>query len=400
MSPASKHPTYNYGHTRPTRVGGWVRTQTMPKTRGSLRSDAETTSQTATRRLPASLIHMNAVRHKLWHLAVPTRRREQQRPWQLLRRVPEGAKARHHFVQARVCRIARRDVDVLLGLALAAAWGASGLGLERDTRLPGSFVYALAEGGGVGSLCQVTSDDGEELVVEYWRLDLTKAARKVGAGPVFLRERAQDRETYEADPRQFWSVDHLVGAAVGTAGGMVERRLFDFKLANTEIRLAGGKWEPAEAGTDAITKSIVEFKLEHSKTGYSRYLDMAAVTATSRLPVADTIMAYCKAAGFKMLTSVQAGESDHTGLLGGESQLARAQRARHEPPAERAQQGSVHLGLSSLGDDEDRGSASVHVGAGDRTPHAGGRRRGAGGPRLGRSPYLRIITACSTLEPY
>ena len=30
----------------------------------------------------------------------------------------------------------------------------------------------------VGSLCQVVSDDGDELVVEYWRLDLTKAARK------------------------------------------------------------------------------------------------------------------------------------------------------------------------------------------------------------------------------
>jgi hypothetical protein len=57
---------------------------------------------------------------------------------------------------------------------------ASRFGLERDVRLPGSFVYALAEGGGVGSLCQVVSDDGEELVVEYWRLDLTKAARKVG----------------------------------------------------------------------------------------------------------------------------------------------------------------------------------------------------------------------------
>ena len=125
---------------------------------------------------------------------------------------------------------------------------ASRFGLERDVRLPGSFVYALAEGGGVGSLCQVVSDDGEELVVEYWRLDLTKAARKVGAGPVFLRERAPDRETYEADPRQFWSVDHLVGATVGSAGGLVERRLFDFKLANAEVRLAGGVWAPAEAG--------------------------------------------------------------------------------------------------------------------------------------------------------
>jgi len=60
-------------------------------------------------------------------------------------------------------------------------------------------------------------------------------------------------------------------------------------------------------GTEALTRSIVEFKLEHSKTGYSRYLDMAAVTATSDIRVADTIMAYCKAAGFKMITSVQAG---------------------------------------------------------------------------------------------
>ena len=60
-------------------------------------------------------------------------------------------------------------------------------------------------------------------------------------------------------------------------------------------------------GADVLTKSIVEFKLEHSKTGYSRYLDMAAVTATSGLPVASTIMSYCKAAGFRMVTSVQAG---------------------------------------------------------------------------------------------
>ena len=60
-------------------------------------------------------------------------------------------------------------------------------------------------------------------------------------------------------------------------------------------------------GTDELTKSVVEFKLEHSKTGFSRYLNMAAVTATSGLRVADTIMAYCRAAEFKMITTVQAG---------------------------------------------------------------------------------------------
>ena len=134
---------------------------------------------------------------------------------------------------------------------------ASHFALERDVRLAGSFVYALAEGGGVGSLCQVASDDGDELVVEYWRLDLTKAARKIGSGPVFLRERAQERETYEADPRQFWSVDHLVGPSVGSASGVVERRRFDFKLANTEIRLAGGVWAPAAEGWETATPEAV-----------------------------------------------------------------------------------------------------------------------------------------------
>ena len=125
--------------------------------------------------------------------------------------------------------------------------------LERAVRLPGSFIYALAEGGGVGSLCQVVSDDGEELVVEYWRLDLTKAARKAGSGPIFLREKVQERETYEADPAQFWSVDHLVGPSAISAGGLVERRRFDFKLANTEIELAGGVWVPAAAGWEETT---------------------------------------------------------------------------------------------------------------------------------------------------
>ena len=60
-------------------------------------------------------------------------------------------------------------------------------------------------------------------------------------------------------------------------------------------------------GTDELTRSVVEFKLEHSKTGFSRYLNMAAVTATSGLRVADAVMAYCRAAEFKMVTTVQAG---------------------------------------------------------------------------------------------
>jgi hypothetical protein len=55
-------------------AGGFGHKQ-CPKTRGSLRADAETTSQTATRRLPASLIHMNArmcaCMHSQLHTKVP-----------------------------------------------------------------------------------------------------------------------------------------------------------------------------------------------------------------------------------------------------------------------------------------------------------------------------------------
>ena len=152
----------------------------------------------------------------------------------------------------------RRPISLVLFPRAAGASAvqlATRFTLERDVRITGSFVYALAEGGGVGSLCQVVSDDGDELVVEYWRLDLTKAARKVGPGPIFLREKAGVRESYEADPVQFWSVDHLVGPVVASAGGVVERRCFDFKRANTEIGLAGGVWSPAQAGWEATAEA-------------------------------------------------------------------------------------------------------------------------------------------------
>jgi len=152
----------------------------------------------------------------------------------------------------------RRPISLVLFPRAAGASAvqlATRFTLERDVRITGSFVYALAEGGGVGSLCQVVSDDGDELVVEYWRLDLTKAARKVGPGPIFLREKAGVRESYEADPVQFWSVDHIVGPVVASAGGVVERRCFDFKRANTEIGLAGGVWSPTQAGWEATAEA-------------------------------------------------------------------------------------------------------------------------------------------------
>jgi hypothetical protein len=56
-----------------------------------------------------------------------------------------------------------------------------------------------------------------------------------------------------------------------------------------------------------MARSGVELKIEHSKTGFSRTLNLAAVTGTSEIRVADVFMDYCKEAGFKMVTTVQAG---------------------------------------------------------------------------------------------
>jgi hypothetical protein len=90
----------------------------------------------------------------------------------------------------------------------------------------------------------VVDDADGDLVVEYWRLDLTKAARQVARGPVFVREKIRDRTPYEANPTEFWSVDHIVGPSTFTGGGLVERRAFDFARANVEISREGGVWRP------------------------------------------------------------------------------------------------------------------------------------------------------------
>jgi hypothetical protein len=116
--------------------------------------------------------------------------------------------------------------------AACAVQLASRFGLERDTRLPGSFVYALAEGGGVGSLCQVTSDDGEELVVEYWRLDLTKAARKVEEAARFLRQTTLERAS------------EVVASGPAVKGSLVKRahlfeKLSDARLAMIDLCISG-----------------------------------------------------------------------------------------------------------------------------------------------------------------
>ena len=61
---------------------------------------------------------------------------------------------------------------------------------------------------------------------------------------------------------------------------------------------------PGGRGIDSL---VVEAHLEHSKTGFSRYLDMAGVTHTSQVHVAQIVRDYWRLAGFRVVTSMQSG---------------------------------------------------------------------------------------------
>jgi hypothetical protein len=91
--------------------------------------------------------------------------------------------------------------------------------------MPGSYVYAMARGGGLGSLMRVSSDDDEETLVEYLQLDQTKTGRKQASahGQTFVLERVGGGSSYEADPTELWSVDHMVRSVSKSKSGRVER---------------------------------------------------------------------------------------------------------------------------------------------------------------------------------
>jgi hypothetical protein len=60
--------------------------------------------------------------------------------------------------------------------------------------------------------------------------------------------------------------------------------------------------------TDIETGAVVvEAKLEHSKTGFSRYLDIAGQTTGSQIACASHLRVYWQMAGFELVTTTQAG---------------------------------------------------------------------------------------------
>ena len=65
--------------------------------------------------------------------------------------------------------------------------------------------------------------------------------------------------------------------------------------------------EDLAVGGDPSRRVVVEMKLEHSKTGYSRYLTMAGTTSTSQIEVANALRTYWREAGMFTETEVVAG---------------------------------------------------------------------------------------------
>ena len=78
-------------------------------------------------------------------------------------------------------------------------------------------------------------------------------------------------------------------------------------LANNSCILLRPGSNDGEAGSLALPESVVEYKLEHSKTGFSRYLDLAGETKNSGIQTAKHLREYWALAGFTVTEKVQAG---------------------------------------------------------------------------------------------
>ena len=65
--------------------------------------------------------------------------------------------------------------------------------------------------------------------------------------------------------------------------------------------------EDMEKPADAVDRVVVEYKLEHSKTGFSRYLDLAGTTKTSKIECARHLQEYWAEAGMRTRTTIRGG---------------------------------------------------------------------------------------------
>ena len=103
--------------------------------------------------------------------------------------------------------------------------------------------------------------------------------------------------------RSRWLIEMLLegvgGLRIGEAVGGGD---FHGLLANN-CSIITNSVEPA----DAWAQEVVEVKIEHSKTGFSRYVDMAGLTEKSKIPVAGAMRQFWRAAGIETTVVPEAG---------------------------------------------------------------------------------------------
>ena len=117
---------------------------------------------------------------------------------------------------------------------------------------------------------------------------------KEGASAV----KADSREYHQARWSLEVEVEGVAGARVGEAVGAGD---FHGLTANNVCIIKHPEC------VEKWNKEVVEFKLEHSKTGHPRYLNVAGTTQVSNIKVADTLRRYWQAASFATVTEQQAG---------------------------------------------------------------------------------------------
>lgn len=119
----------------------------------------------------------------------------------------------------------------------------------------------------------------------------------VGDGGI-IDEEVQDPFLASRDKVQFEG-EGVAGCRIGEVSGGGDCHGL---LANNSCILIDPNMPESELGA-----LVVEYKLEHSKTGYSRYLDMAGETETSHIQTAKHLRDYWARAGFTVTEKMQAG---------------------------------------------------------------------------------------------
>ena len=124
--------------------------------------------------------------------------------------------------------------------------------------LAGSFAYHLPkEDGQPGGLYQILTPSHDEVlshpggIIGIWAyIDGGRAVRQLSKLPVWTVKTTGER--YAPDPRELWTVDHLVTPLKGSAAGTLKRYSFDWREANRQIGQAGGVWRPSDAGWEGV----------------------------------------------------------------------------------------------------------------------------------------------------